>query len=529
MLESIRLFDYRCFRREAPATLHLTAGFTAFVGANNAGKSALIRSVYELRTAIAYIQSQTPANLTALVANPFGFQLSAPMYDAAEIVCERSDPQCAVELTASPWGPEVELEIRRVKLVFSENASQFSVKFYGSDDRDLGVGNTPTQLASADAVSIGTADGRRYDFRSVMRLVSAITQAQFVGPFRNALNEGAGGHFDTQIGTGFVSQWNTWKTGPTRAHNRAIERVTEDIRRLIGANTLEITASSDAKTLQVTFDRRPHKLQELGSGMAQLIVVLGNALIRPSSFIVIDEPEVHLHPGLQLEFLTTLAKYATFGVIFATHSIGLARSAADFCFSVQKTGAGAIVRPFERTPHYAEFLGSLGIAGLQEIGWDRILLVEGPKDVRTFQQLLRLYGKDRKTVVLPLGGDSLINGTVASELSEIVRLGGRIGAVVDSERRSATDQPLKARRDFAAICSALGIACCVTERRAIENYMSPSAISQAFAGHCNALSEYDSPGDAGPFWGKGESWRAAQLMTKEEIEPTDIGRFLFEF
>ena len=258
-----------------------------------------------------------------------------------------------------------------------------------------------------------------------MRLLETILQTQFVGPFRNAINEGAGGHFDTQIGTGFIAQWHNWKTGVSKAQNRAIERVTEDVRRLIGAQSLEITASNELKTLQVVLDRRPHKLQELGSGIAQMIVVLGNALIRQPSFIIIDEPEIHLHPRLQLEFLTTLASYAKFGVLFATHSIGLARSAADHCFTVQKVERGSIVRAFSRTPHYAEFLGSLGIAGLQDIGWDRILLVEGTTDVRTFQHLLRLYGKDRKTVVLPLGGDSMANGNVAIELSEVVRFGGK--------------------------------------------------------------------------------------------------------
>jgi hypothetical protein len=72
--------------------------------------------------------------------------------------------------------------------------------------------------------------------------------------------------------------------------------------------------------------------------------------------------------------------------------MGLARL-ADSCYTVQKKNGRSIVRAFERTQNYAEFLGSLGIAGLRDLGWDRILLVEGPKDVRTVQQLLRHYEK----------------------------------------------------------------------------------------------------------------------------------------
>lgn len=191
--------------------------------------------------------------------------------------------------------------------------------------------------------------------------------------------------------------------------DRAIERVTSDVRRLLNVDRLEINASNELNTLTVVVDGRPHKLQELGAGFSQLVLVLGNALIYEPSFILIDEPELHLHPALQGEFLTVLGSYAKFGTLYTTHSMGLARL-ADSCYSVQRKNNLSIVRPFERTWNYAEFLGALGIAGLQDIGWDQILLVEGPKDVRTMQQFLRLYEKDRHTIVLPLGGDSMING-----------------------------------------------------------------------------------------------------------------------
>lgn len=525
MVGSVRLFDYRCFRREAPATLPLAPGFTAFVGPNNAGKSALIRSVYELRQVLINLQ-QLNGNAINMVRSPQGFNSMPPMYETAEIVCDREGPQCSVDVLPEPWSDPTPLEIARVNLAFSENAGQYAVRIFGSDGREIGVPNSRTAIASQDRDGLVTNDGQRYDLRSFARLADVVARIQFVGPFRNAINEGAGGHFDTQIGTGFIAQWHTWKTGASKTQNRAIQRVTDDVRRLIGARSLEISASIELKTLQVVVDGRPHKLQELGSGIAQMIVVLGNALIRQPSFVFIDEPEIHLHPGLQTEFLMALASYAQLGVIYATHSIGLARATSDHCYSVQKSDTGSVVRPFERTAHYAEFLGSLGIAGLQEIGWDRILLVEGPKDVRTFQNLLRLYDKDRKAVVLPLGGDSMANGVVGAELSEILRLGSRVAAIVDSERKSATDQPMKSRRDFAAICVPLKISCCVTERRAIENYLSESAIAQAFGGRCKPLGPYGAPGESGVFWGKGESWRAAKLMTRKELDATDVGQFL---
>lgn len=126
--------------------------------------------------------------------------------------------------------------------------------------------------------------GHRVQTKQMLAFLEAIEGVHFVGAFRNAINEGSGVHYDLQLGTGFIGQWHTWKTGGNKALNRAIQRVTEHVRRLIGARTVEITASNELKTLQVIIDGRPYKLLELGAGMTQWIVSLGNALIGSPSF-----------------------------------------------------------------------------------------------------------------------------------------------------------------------------------------------------------------------------------------------------
>lgn len=525
---TIRLFDYRCFSREHPAALTIEQGFAAFVGPNNAGKSALLRSVYELRPVFEVLAGNI-AGGAKMLGSTFGYSTRPPLYEATDIFADRPMPQCAVELL-----PDISHEsdgdhVARARIEFFDNSGNFRVRLLDSSGVDLGSQSPKVgRLVGFDGTtySLLSESGRRFSARALIDFIRVLLDAQFVGPFRNAVNEGAGAYFDAQIGTGFIAQWHSWKTGPTKSQNRAIERVTEDIRELLGVRSLEISASSDQKTLHVSVDRRPHKLQELGSGIAQLIVVLGGALIRKPSYVLIDEPELHLHPGLQSKFVAALGSYTQHGVLFATHSIGLARAVADRCFTVQRSDEGSVVRPIERTPNYAEFLGSLGIAGLQEVGWDRVLLVEGPKDVRTFQQLLRKYGKDQRTVVLPLGGDSMVNGKTATELSEMLRLGSRVAAVVDSERDAQDARPKKAREDFAEVCRSLSIDCCVTQRRAIENYLSSLALQAAFGPSQAALGPYDKPDSIAPFWGKGESWRAAKEMSREELDRTDIGEFL---
>src|SRR5213075_1973650 len=103
------------------------------------------------------------------------------------------------------------------------------------------------------------------------------------------------------------------------------------------------------------------KLPEVGSGLTQFILVLATVAIRNPSYILIDEPELNLHPSLQVDFLTTLASYAEHGVLFATHNLGLARAVSDRVYSVRRVGRdGREVRDFTGTRALAEFLGELG-------------------------------------------------------------------------------------------------------------------------------------------------------------------------
>jgi energy-coupling factor transporter ATP-binding protein EcfA2 len=261
--------------------------------------------------------------------------------------------------------------------------------------------------------------------------------------------------------------------------------------------------------------------------LAQFIVVLANAAVQQPVYILIDEPELNLHPSLQLDFLTALGSYADTGVVFATHSVGLARAISERIFSVRRTGDSVSeVTPYSGMPRLSEFLGELSFSGYQELGFDKILLVEGPTEVKVMQQFLRKYGRDHQVVLLPLGGDALINASTQAELLEIKRISDNVYAIIDSER-TTPDAPLAAARaGFVENCREAGIECHVLERRALENYLSDTAIKQVKGDKYHALGHYEALKAIEPKWAKAENWQIAAEMTLEEIEATDLGHFL---
>ena len=101
-----------------------------------------------------------------------------------------------------------------------------------------------------------------------------------------------------------------------------------------------MSVSQNRDHLLITTDEGRFKLDELGDGLSHFIVVLGNAMIKRPAWILIDEPEIGLHPKMQELFVRVLASKARHGLIATSHSVGLARSVADQVLMMTKEPNG---------------------------------------------------------------------------------------------------------------------------------------------------------------------------------------------
>ncbi len=518
----MELKNYRCFPDTHPARFELGPGFSSFVGTNNSGKSTLLRFFYEFRNVFTSFSDPNGSFLNTMMAQPWGMAFLG-VSDPAEVSCDANDRDMSVtiaveddEPTETPYPSKLEISVARQTssvlvqpYIDGEKLQQHSL---GWDGDHLNAGGV----------------GRAADMGPYFRAFRLLASSLYIGPFRNAINIGSTeNYYDLNVGQAFITAWRRFKTGPTRSERAAAIEVTEAIRRIFDFDDLEINASDDGLTLVINIDDKPYRLQELGAGIAHFIIVLAYVATRKPSLILIDEPESNLHPSLQLDFLTTLGTFSSFGVAYATHSMGLARAGSERVFSLRRVKQGeSLVTPYEATPNLAEFLGALSFAGYQELGFDRVLLVEGTSDVTALQRLLRRFGIEHKLVLLPLGGAALINEHAEPHLVELKRITPNITALIDSERSAAGDPPAE-RVAFKALCEGLDIQCHILDRRALENYFPERAI-QAVKGHkYRELGPYESLKDADPAWAKAENWRIAGAMTEDEVAAAgDLGPFL---
>jgi energy-coupling factor transporter ATP-binding protein EcfA2 len=523
--------NYRGFADATPAKIEISGGLTALLGPNNAGKSSLKLFFYEMRPLFQQLLlgvGHSPSLFTLMDGQSFSFGCPGTS-DAAEIFNNVTNRDISIEIeVVDPTKHPIANHTINKLVATCERATpqQWKARVYSLQSPSSPVFSDNGYVAQSDGLIADRHGTVFYDFGELREIIQVFFEARYFGAFRNALNQGSGSYYDFMIGTAFIDLWNNWKTSGVRSHSRAIEKITEDIRSLFEFERLEINASVSLKTLLVTINGHQYRLAEMGSGISQFIMALGNAATAAPSLILIDEPETNLHPALQVDFLLTLAQYAKVGCIFSTHSVGLARSVAHPIFTVQRGAQGPIVRPFEATPSYTQFLGELSFSSFKEMGCDRILLVEGVNDVKAIQQLLRLFGKEHTTVILPLGGDQLVTGAREYELNELRRLSGNIFAVVDSERPGEGAGAAERRMAFGEVCKKVGFDLCLTERRAIENYFSDYAVKAAFGPSFEQLQPYERLDDHPNGWSKSDNWRIARHVRKADLLLSDVGAFL---
>ena len=523
--------NYRCFSDAHPAHIIIKQGFTAFLGINNSGKSSILKFFYEFRNLFArlsstgIVESSNNWQRTALVSslnNTYqNFSVPSEITDQSELFYNLNNRDISIQMRLLPTDQTIQPPLR-LDITIPRAVSNWTSKLY-INNREIQPGNLNWK---EDTLYRGNESV--VDLSDLITACKLLSNTVYIPSFRNVINIGANAnYYDIPIGQSFISQWNNWKTGASKNYQEIAYQVQEDIAKIFEYSRLEINASPDGQRLSMLINGKSYKMSELGSGFAQFFLVLASAAMRLSNptLILIDEPEINLHPSLQLDFLTRLTSYASHGVFFATHSIGLARASADYIYSVRRNKDGqSEITDYNATPRLAELLGELSFAGYKELGFDKILLVEGSTEVRTIQQFLRWYKKEHQIVLVPMGGN--INPEAEAELEEIKRISSNVYALIDSEK-SKPDEELEVQRvAFKKLCDDFGITCHVLDRRATEHYFSDHAIKKVKGNSYRALQPYEQFKDPFPRWSKSENWQIAREMVPADLDNTDLGDFL---
>ena len=198
-----------------------------------------------------------------------------------------------------------------------------------------------------------------------------------------------------------------------------------------------------------------------------MILIIINVV--KNTFILIEEPENHLHANYQKRLLKVINSIPEKQFFISTHStFYLDSNLVNKIYYIENTDTISV---FDQTSR-AKIVKSLGYSVADNIVADLIILTEGPTDATIIEEILNWLGLPDKFQIKfwPLGGDimSQLDLSVFAERKNIL-------ALIDDDPGSRVQ-----RTRFIKKCKEQNIYCKKLERYSIENYFTLEAIKLVF-------------------------------------------------
>ncbi|MGF1678868.1 MAG: ATP-dependent endonuclease [Candidatus Methylacidiphilales bacterium] len=483
----IRVKNYRCFGGSHASGFVLKRGITGFIGENNSGKSTMLRLFYDLRSLF-------------------------------QVVSDRLEHYQPGEATTFPL-PDLPADVDRDRFFHLHNRDPLVVELLtGGCELDL--------VCRRDGAFHWKCGTVQPEESTIIRDLRLLSRMFYIGPFRPFHTHGASGtSFDVVFGEPFYELCRGIEQGKSTQKKELLRDVGREVSALFGLKGFAFQSGRGGQPgFVVDGDWMPSS--EMGSGVGQCFLIYLQAALRRPSFILIDEPEAHLHPSVQSDFVTHLAGYAECGLLTSTHHTGLAQSVSDHLYRISRVEGDqhSVIERYKPDKRLSQTLGELQVPLNGGPEGRRLLLVEGPTEIKALRQLLSKMNREHSVVLLPLGGSSMINGNREDELREVKKICPHVYAVVDSEKRSARDAESQPHLAFREACSRVGIVCHILERRALENYFSDRAVRKVMG--LRGLKPFEDIKSVHAKWPKSENWKVVQAMDRSEWEGTDLWTFL---
>lgn len=246
-------------------------------------------------------------------------------------------------------------------------------------------------------------------------------------------------------------------------------------------------------------------LSSFGTGVHQIILLGMYLVTKEKAIFCIDEPELHLHPSYQKDFLKFISDHTDHQYFIATHS----NNFLDFAvkekevFSVKLEDNRTVISKCMEIGEISEVLSDLGIRASEILQTNGIIWVEGPSDRIYIKRWLKLNSPKLEEsyhfTFQYYGGRILshysVEDTSFQEFLNLLFVNRNSFIVMDSDiDKKSTEEDLgETKRRIIEECEKASIKYWVTAGREIENYLSDDILTK-YSGNTISRKQHDKIG-----------------------------------
>lgn len=266
-------------------------------------------------------------------------------------------------------------------------------------------------------------------------------------------------------GEGLVRELGSWANPPnpgTDAYREA-ERRWEQLQRftrvVLEEPDARLQVANSQEDLHVRLSQAGEMLHidELGDGIKQVLMIAAASILYADHLVMLEEPEIHLHAGLQRKLMRFLSEETKNQYIIATHSAHVLDLPGARIFHVTHDGQTTRVSPAVRASQVQKVCQDLGYMASDLLQANYVVWVEGPSDRVYWERWLNLVDPDLVQgvhfTIMAYGGYLIDNVHLQDEpdptvkdLVHLLQLGRQCSVVADSDKQ-APDGALRPQLD----------------------------------------------------------------------------------
>ena len=164
--------------------------------------------------------------------------------------------------------------------------------------------------------------------------------------------------------------------------------------------------------------------------------------------LIVEEPEIYLHPGAQKRMCSLLREFSREGkVIISTHStLFVDKSELEYTYLLSKEKGDTKVNQIDGST-LRKILEELEASPSDLLLSDGIILLEGPSDVAILKEFLRAIDWEYNVPMLPIGGSNI----ESLDPADLHRVNPNVALILDSDLKEGgeiSDRKRELKRKF---------------------------------------------------------------------------------
>lgn len=239
-------------------------------------------------------------------------------------------------------------------------------------------------------------------------------------------------------------------------------------------------------------------LEALGSGIHEVFMLAADVILRNDNVVLIEEPEVHLHPILQRLLMDFLITQTSSQIFITTHSASIIDTSGCNVFFVSNDGDTATVKPLITSQEKYNACRHLGFKPSDLMQTNCVIWIEGPSDRIYLNYWLNAVAPDLSEGIH--FSYSLYGGKILSRFSaqdedaipdfiNMLHINRRCAVIMDSDKESGNSKVRATKLRVQAEVEKISGYVWITQGREIENYLPTGTCEKSISAiHSSAVS-----------------------------------------